>query len=259
VNTVGSAPTIAGNFIDSNTNAAGLYLGEGDSEVYHNIIAKNAAGTGGSVGGVFIFGGSPTVANNTIVENFGDGFVNDSLTNVTSINNIVYFNTASNVLDNTGLLAVTFSNVDGGYPGTGNIDVIPIFSDPSTNNYRVSFGSPEIDAGSNAGVPAGVTTDQQGGDRFLDDPDVIDTGAGVAPVVDMGALERNINSGCDSIDFNNDEVFPDTQDLIDFVNVFGGGVCSTGLCNDLDFNNDEVFPDVSDLNTFIFVFGGGSC
>ena len=32
----------------------------------------------------------------------------------------------------------------------------------------------------------------------------------------------------DSIDFNNDGLFPDTQDRDDFVSVFGGGPCSTG-------------------------------
>ncbi|HYF14240.1 MAG TPA: hypothetical protein VD971_04115, partial [Phycisphaerales bacterium] len=44
--------------------------------------------------------------------------------------------------------------------------------------------------------------------------------------------------GCDSIDFNGDGLFPDNQDLQDFLDVFGGGACSTGTCGDLDFNND---------------------
>jgi hypothetical protein len=33
---------------------------------------------------------------------------------------------------------------------------------------------------------------------------------------------------CDSIDFNGDGLFPDTQDIDDFLSVFSGGPCSTG-------------------------------
>ncbi|HYF14207.1 MAG TPA: VCBS repeat-containing protein [Phycisphaerales bacterium] len=64
---------------------------------------------------------------------------------------------------------------------------------------------------------------------------------------------------CDSIDFNGDGLFPDNQDLQDFLDVFGGGACSTGTCGDLDFNNDGLFPDNLDLEAFFSVFGGGAC
>ncbi len=55
--------------------------------------------------------------------------------------------------------------------------------------------------------------------------------------------------GCvfDSIDFNRDMLFPDTQDIDDFLSVFSGGLCSTGTCGDLDFNNDGLFPDTGDI------------
>ncbi|HEX2836702.1 MAG TPA: YCF48-related protein, partial [Phycisphaerales bacterium] len=46
---------------------------------------------------------------------------------------------------------------------------------------------------------------------------------------------------CDPIDFNGDSLFPDTQDIADFITVFGGGPCPTGACNDIDFNNDGLF------------------
>ena len=64
---------------------------------------------------------------------------------------------------------------------------------------------------------------------------------------------------CDSIDFNGDGLFPDNQDLEDFLSVFGGGSCSTGTCGDIDFNNDGLFPDNADLEAFFSVFGGGNC
>ncbi len=62
---------------------------------------------------------------------------------------------------------------------------------------------------------------------------------------------------CDSIDFNGDGLFPDTQDIDDFLSVFSGGACST--CGDIDFNNDELFPDTSDIDALLTVFSGGPC
>jgi beta-glucanase (GH16 family) len=65
---------------------------------------------------------------------------------------------------------------------------------------------------------------------------------------------------CDSIDFNNDGVSPDTADVEDLLAVFGGGACSNAPdCNDIDFNNDGVSPDVEDVDAFLRVYGGGAC
>jgi hypothetical protein len=64
---------------------------------------------------------------------------------------------------------------------------------------------------------------------------------------------------CGSIDFNNDGLFPDDGDLVDFLRVLAGGDCSTGNCGDIDFNNDGLFPDDSDLVSFLSVLAGGPC
>ncbi len=64
---------------------------------------------------------------------------------------------------------------------------------------------------------------------------------------------------CDSIDFNGDDLFPDTQDIDEFLSVFSGGACSTGTCGDIDFNNDGLFPDTSDIDSLLSVFSGGPC
>ncbi|HYF14522.1 MAG TPA: hypothetical protein VD971_05545 [Phycisphaerales bacterium] len=65
--------------------------------------------------------------------------------------------------------------------------------------------------------------------------------------------------GCDSLDFNNDGLYPDNFDLVDFLAVFGGGECPTGVCNDIDFNNDGLYPDNTDIISLFSVFGGGGC
>ncbi len=62
---------------------------------------------------------------------------------------------------------------------------------------------------------------------------------------------------CDSIDFNQNGVFPEDQDVVDFFNVLAGGDCPT--CNDIDFNNNQVFPEDQDVIDFFNVLAGGTC
>ncbi len=68
---------------------------------------------------------------------------------------------------------------------------------------------------------------------------------------------------CDSIDFNNNGVFPEDQDVVDFFDVLAGGqpeTCDQTLgCNDLDFNNNGVFPEDQDVVDFFNVLAGGTC
>ena len=65
---------------------------------------------------------------------------------------------------------------------------------------------------------------------------------------------------CDSVDFNNDTLFPDTLDIDDFLSVFAGGPCSNDPnCNDIDYNNDALFPDTLDIDAVLSVFAGGPC
>ena len=89
------------------------------------------------------------------------------------------------------------------FPGTGNINLDPIFVNASLGDYRIAAGSPCIDAGRNGAIPNSdpADLDQDGNlteelpldfggvTRRLDDPGTIDTGSGAAPVVDMGAHE----------------------------------------------------------------------
>jgi hypothetical protein len=64
-------------------------------------------------------------------------------------------------------------------------------------------------------------------------------------------------SGCDDIDFNNNSVFPEDADVIDFFNVLAGADCPA--CNDIDFNNNSVFPEDQDVIDFFNVLAGGEC
>jgi hypothetical protein len=111
---------------------------------------------------------------------------------------------------------------DGSLGGTGNFGSDPLFENLSWSDLRLRSSSPCVDAGDNASVPSGVTTDLVGSARFLDDPSSPDTGVGTAPLVDMGALERvptplagDVN--CDgSIDLNDGQSMVDVLLGVDF-------------------------------------------
>jgi predicted outer membrane repeat protein len=64
-------------------------------------------------------------------------------------------------------------------------------SDPARRNFHLRESSPCVDAGADGLVPVGQTLDVDGHPRRFDDPFVADKGEGDAPVVDIGAYERN--------------------------------------------------------------------
>lgn len=65
---------------------------------------------------------------------------------------------------------------------------------------------------------------------------------------------------CTDIDFNNNGVYPEDQDLIDYFRELGGaGDCPFPACDTIDFNRDQVFPDDRDLIDFLTVLAGGTC
>jgi hypothetical protein len=89
---------------------------------------------------------------------------------------------------------ITFSDIQGGLSGTGNINLEPLFFDADgTDNVigtpdddlRLQPGSPCIDAGTSSNAPA---MDIKGTQRF-DVPQIPNAGSGVYPYYDMGAYE----------------------------------------------------------------------
>jgi hypothetical protein len=111
--------------------------------------------------------------------------------------------TGPEIYNNSSTPAISYSDIQGcggsgswnsacGTDGGGNIDADPRFVNAAGGNLHLQLTSPCIDAGNNAAVPAGVTTDLDGNPRFVDIPTVPDTGNGTPPIVDMGAYEAQL-------------------------------------------------------------------
>lgn len=118
----------------------------------------------------------------TIVETWGLAAVNVR-------NTIVWGNTHSQPAF-TGAAVVQYSNIQGGWSGTGNINVNPIFKAADQGDYRLSAGSPCIDRADASALPPGITLDLAGKPRFFGDPLTSNVNAaGTPPYLDMGAYE----------------------------------------------------------------------
>jgi hypothetical protein len=145
-------------------------------------------------------------------------------------------------------------------------DALPQLSFGATAPSRTRGTNPVPFAGENGDLPAGTyyvamalfgTNDiagAPGGERWH-------VRATSASGLDVNVeYYTGVGVTCDSIDFNNDGLFPDDSDLVDFLNVLAGGTCSNDPnCNDIDFNNDGLFPDDNDLVAYLSVLAGGGC
>jgi len=80
-------------------------------------------------------------------------------------NTIVWDNTttAEAMIMGPGPILVTYSDIEGGWTGEGNLDADPLFVDPIYGDYHLDAGSPCVDKGTLIGAPThdieGITRD----------------------------------------------------------------------------------------------------
>jgi hypothetical protein len=152
-------------------------------------------------GGIYNYQSSnATVANCTFTGNsseWGGGICNAS-SNTIITNCILWLNQASldgNEIRNVSSSpVVTYSDIRGGWAGTGNINLDPCFA--TADNLRLLSNSPCIDKGDNNGVPADIA--DLDGDVNTTEPTPLDLDLRLrfvdgdcngAVVVDIGAYE----------------------------------------------------------------------
>ena len=189
---------------------------------------------------------APTLVNCTFSGNVsgdGGGGVQSSQDAAPTMTNCILWGDSPNeiVTQEGSTATVLYSNIQGGFPGTGNIDADPLFVDPDNGDFRLSPGSPCIDAGDNTAVPQDITTDLDGNPRFVDYPCVHDTGNpdGINPIVDIGAYEFQDASAIADLNLDGVVGMTDLRILLAF-----WGPCG-GIClGDLDCDGIVAVPDL---------------
>lgn len=231
------------------SNGGGIYIVDGAPTIVNCLISDNEAAHDG--GGVYSEAAAPTFINCLLDENQalrGGGMnieassattrlINCTITNNSSIvgtavrtfgrateliSGIVWGNSGGPTIE--GPHAVTYSLVQGGWPGVGNINEDPLLTwSDVIDFYVLAPNSPCIDKGNSDAVPKSVTGDLINRPRFSDEPDVTDcpvpgTDCGGSPVVDMGAFE-SLPSALKS--FNGDSTLEGGWDAFDQVQPHG--------------------------------------
>jgi len=185
----GSNPTLTNCTISDNS-AGGSGGGFASEGVYgfpptlaNCLLQGNSADEGGAL---YFSNSEATVTNCTIVENMaaddGGGVYTDAGSAPTLTNCILWGDSPQELHIDGGDLVVTYSDIQGGWPGEGNIDAQP-FALPG--ELRIAFDSPCIDAGTNE-PPGGLPPEDLDGD-----PRPLDGDGDTVAVADMGVYEFN--------------------------------------------------------------------
>ncbi len=203
-------PTLISNnaFMQNNAQSEGGALHNNASVLLHInncTFGNNTAGTyGGAVYNANV--GTTTIGNCTITGNTATtngGAVHNTSSSLT-LNNCILWNNSTEITGSPATVA--HSTVQGGY--TGAIDANPMFTNPanpagpdglhrtSDDGFTLQIGSPAINAGNNAFVMAGITSD-------ITDAPRIQYGS-----VDMGAYETanvcpNLSAVADAVVITN--------------------------------------------------------
>ena len=180
-----SSPTITNCMITNNYAfiGGGLYLRASTPTIMNSMIVRNRA-TGLSLGGggIFLEDSSPTITHCTVGSNLagqygGAIFCYNASPRIT--NSILWGDSAlygSEIHVQSGSPVVTYSDVQGGWAGEGNIDLNPLFF--GGGSYHIRAVSACVDAGTDAGVytdfdgqdrPWGAGSDM-GADEFSTEP-----------------------------------------------------------------------------------------
>ncbi len=206
-----TAYTQGGSGYNPSVYGGGLYL-DGVSTVRNTLFQGNnatlSAGTG-IVGGdaAFVWGGNVTFENCTVVTNGGEGIRQSSRTlpavpaTVLLRNSIVWAN-GDDLVDAATSTITKRNNAieDGdGVGSDGNIQADPLFVNASGGNFRLSVGSPCVNAGTNQ-TWMGTAPDLDGNARV--DNDVVDLGCyeQVTPLRIVNRPAGNVTAA--SADFN---------------------------------------------------------
>jgi hypothetical protein len=144
----------------------GIYIYEDNNNVppkiINTIIAKNGANLGG---GIYNSATNPVITNCTLVYSTdGQAIYADSATPI--VTNCIVWGNQSGAFKEVygGSINATYCDIDGGWPGTGNINLDPLFENSAADDYHVKTNSPTINTGTDT-APSLPTDDLDGNPR----------------------------------------------------------------------------------------------
>ena len=135
-----SSPIIVSNTITKNRAhyRGAIYCDESSASIVNNVIAGNK-------GGIYCINSTATITSNTIVDNSDSGIFCAYNSTLDIVNTILWNDASEEISLINASVSVSYSNVQGGYPGVGNIDEYPRFV--GIDDYNLSDYSPCIGAG----------------------------------------------------------------------------------------------------------------
>ncbi len=230
-------------FTDNQAALGGAVSANFGNPVFTNCVFRRniATGTGGAIHGM---DSGAAVYNCTFTDNLG-ATGGGATFGIPQFANVIAWDNVPDQI--ASAQSVTFSCVQGGHDGAGNIDVDPQFDDPANGDVRLAPGSPCIDLGSNQAIPTDAV--DLDGDLQFTEPTPLDLDLGprvVNGTVDLGAYET-----CRfSLDLDGDGVIG----ILDFLGLLGAWGTNPG--GPPDFDGDGAVG-VTDL--LALLAGWGPC
>jgi hypothetical protein len=104
-------------------------------------------------------GATSRLVNNTLADNrhglgLYEAHTGEGGARATVVNSIVWGNQGGVELRDGSLITMTYSTIQGGWPGTGSLELDPMFRDEGGGDYRLKENSPCMDSGTPHGAPA---------------------------------------------------------------------------------------------------------
>ncbi len=167
---------------DASFVGAGMVDAGHPARLVNCVFSRNASPRGAGIA----VAGDMTIVNCSFGGNLGVA-VSIYASPATLSNCIVWGNTQGPF---EGAPTATWSDIQGGWPGAGNIDADPLFVQPGTDDLRLQAGSPGSNSGSNALLPADDL--DLDGDGNTTEPIPVDLDGNTrvqSGTVDMGAYE----------------------------------------------------------------------
>ncbi|MEW6622969.1 MAG: S-layer homology domain-containing protein [Bacillota bacterium] len=134
--------------------ALNLQEGSSNARISNTLIHGN--NKSGNLG-IYVQSGNPEITNVTVANNRQGIYLYQA--SPTIKNSIVYGNTYGNLSLNSAGPVITYSNIQGGFGGTGNIDADPLFANPSGGDFHLKSEAGRWDPSVNDGNGGWVTTD----------------------------------------------------------------------------------------------------